>query len=145
MNDKIIYEKIDYPLNNKKELFDYQANEYSNKRNLNKNIEIIYENKNNPTLYRCPICLSIPFLFYNKNKIKYKCNCGIFDCSIDYFFNNFLSYPIKKLSINNSNDNYYFCKNCLKFISESSKHIDEYLNHIIIYPKNIFKIPLKIQ
>lgn len=72
--DKI--DKIDNPLNEIKNIIT-DSKECSNE-NLkdHSNLNIIYSNENNLIVYRCPICLCIPFLYYNKLKITYICNCG---------------------------------------------------------------------
>ncbi len=55
-----------YPLNKDKDIFNKDLNNYNNWREINySNIEIIYDKENDiPSIYRCPVCLSIPILYY---------------------------------------------------------------------------------
>jgi len=69
------YVTIEYPLNNIENLINIGNNNYTNFRNLNhSNIDIIYEQKGSdiPSIYRCPICLSIPIFYYTQEKILYQ-------------------------------------------------------------------------
>ena len=105
------------------------------------NINISYSQQSDdiPTLYSCPICLCIPFAFYQEPYIFYKCNCGEYYCSIDYFLTNFTSYPINEINFKNSssNINMAFCSNCSKFIN-INEHAREYYKHTYIILDNIF-------
>ena len=130
------YKIIDYPLNGIDNKIEYDIKNCDNYRKANHdNIEIIYEKESNdiPTIYRCPVCLSIPFLYYNKSNIIYRCNCGSYSCSIDYFLTNFNSYTISKIKYKNNseiNNEIAFCSTCSKFI-EPSNHKNEYYGHVI--------------
>ena len=97
------YEKIVYPLNKINNLIQ-KDNIFCNNYRIpdHSNIEIIYEKENNPFVYRCPIYLFIPFLYYYNGNIIYKCGCGVHKCSIDSFFINFPSYPIETIIYKNN-------------------------------------------
>ena len=135
------YKKIDYPLNNIDIDFNDESCNNWHRKNHD-NIEIQYENRTNdiPTIYRCPICLCIPILYYNELKIFYKCNCGCFNCSIDYFFHNFISYTINDIKIkgNSKNEEIAYCSSCSQFITDIDKHKNEYYGHIIKIINDIF-------
>jgi len=137
------YTKIDYPLNNIENLINIGSKSFTNFRDLNhSNIDIIYEQKENdiPSVYRCPVCLIIPIFNYTQEKILYQCNCGIYNCSINYFLTNFISYPISKIILKDNmgqNNNIGFCSNCSLFV-DSSNHSKEYFGHTIKNIDNIF-------
>ena len=142
-DNDIIIEKIDYPLKGNEKLFENDKSNCSNIKTPNhSDIVIEYNKKKNfPTIYRCPICLSIPFFYYDNLLITYACNCGINKCSIDYFFTNFQSYPIKKISSKdkiNKDAGVKFCSTCLKFITDINSHKKIYYGHIIRSIDNIF-------
>lgn len=134
---------IEYPLDNIAHLIRNDKINCNNKKKLDySNIEIIYdtETKDN-TIYRCPVCLCIPFLYYTMEKIVYSCNCGIFYCSLDYFFTNFKSYPITEIIFKEKSETegeMAFCSSCVKFINNVSKHRREYFGHIIKNTNHIF-------
>ena len=94
-----------------------------------------------PLIYRCPVCLSIPIFNYTQEKILYQCNCGVYNCSINYFLTNFISYPISKIilkdNIGQNNNNIGFCSICSLFV-DSSNHSKEYFGHTIKNIDNIF-------
>ena len=83
------HQQIKYPLNHINDLIQKDITNCNNTRKPNHSkIEIIYEMTDDGefTVYRCPVCLCIPFVVnYEYRKIEYKCNCGIHNCSIDYF------------------------------------------------------------
>ena len=85
--------------------------------------------------------MCIPFVYYNKAKIFYRCNCGNYSCSVDYFLNNFTSYTITKIKFKNSseiNNEIAFCSTCSKFIEEPSEHKNEYYHHTLRILDDIF-------
>ena len=131
------YQPIDYPLNDIKDLIQKDITNCNNTRKPNhSNIEITYEITDDSTftVYRCPICLCIPIINYEFRKIEYKCNCGIHNCSIDYFFTNFKSHPISKIIFKDNsqnNDKMVYCSSCSKFINDVINHKKEYYGHII--------------
>ena len=138
------YTKIEYPLNNIENLINIGSKNCTNFRDINhSNIDIIYEQKGNdiPSVYRCPVCLSIPIFYYTQEKILYQCNCGIYNCSINYFLTSFISYPISKIifkdNIGQNNNNIRFCSICSLFV-DSSNHSKEYFGHTIKNIDNIF-------
>lgn len=87
-NDINEIKAIEYPLDNITCLIQNDKENCNNTKKLDdSNIEIIYDTKiKEHTIYRCPTCLCIPFLYYTMEKIMYRCNCGIFYCSLDFFF-----------------------------------------------------------
>ena len=141
MGNNQTYEEIEYQLNDIQKLIDINSKDCTNNMKLDENIEISYDMQNDtPTIYRCPICLCIPFLYYNSSKITYICNCGTHICSLDYFFANFISYPINEINYKKSNNNNpisKFCRICSKFISEKSNHHFKYFAHSLLDIQNI--------
>ena len=137
------YKMIDYPLKENGKYIDYDVKNCTNYRKANHdNIDIIYCEKSDdiPTIYRCPICLCIPIVYYHDSNILYRCNCGFYKCSIDYFFTNFNSFPISKVTFKNSSENnneIAFCSTCSKFI-EPNKHKNEYFGHSIRVLNDIY-------
>lgn len=137
------YEEIEYPLKDINSLIESSPKECSNLNKIDENIEIIYNQKTDiPSIYRCPVCLSIPFLYHDKidkPKIYYICNCGFHNCSFDYFFQYFISMPIDKIIYKeDENVSLNFCKICLKFIPEESNHCSQYYTHSSNRINNIF-------
>jgi len=143
-NKTINYKEIEYPLNDIKNIIEKNnSKDYTNCYTLDPNIEIEYDNINNiPSIYRCPVCLCIPFIIYNK-KICYFCNCGYHKCSVDYFLTNFISYPINAVNLKNNDDielsKIYFCQVCSKFIINIEEHQSNYYGHPIKNINNIFQ------
>ena len=141
------YGKIDYPLNEIENLINFGNNDCTNFRDSNhSNIEIIYEQKGSdiPSIYRCPVCLSIPIFYYTQEKILYQCNCGIYNCSINYFLKSFISYPISDIILKDNTDQKEkiktkigFCSICSLFV-DSTNHSKEYFGHTIKDTDNIF-------
>ena len=76
------YEEIEYPLKDISALIESSPKKCTNFNQIDPNIEIIYNTKSDiPSIYRCPICLVIPFFYFyrpQKPKIYYLCNCGFF-------------------------------------------------------------------
>ena len=137
------FQPIEYPLNNSNNLIKEDKINCNNPKIADhSNIEIIYDKESEiPTLYRCPVCLCIPLLYYQKLEIIYKCNCGIYKCSLDYFFTNFKSYPIININFKDNLENkeeIAFCSSCVKFINNVNKHKEEYFGHIIRNTNFIF-------
>ena len=140
------YEEIEYPLKDISSLIESSSKECTNFNQIDPNIEIIYNTKSDiPSIYRCPICLIIPFLYYNKPenkpKIYYLCNCGFHNCCFNYFFQNFVSIPIDRIiykDIKDENAKIKFCKQCSKFMSEDSNHDRKYYGHSCKEIDNIF-------
>ena len=144
-NNDAFNEIIEYPLQGNEKLFDNDKLNCSNVKTPNhSDIDIEYNKKNNfPTIYRCPICLNIPFFCYENLFIIYICNCGKHKCSIDYFFKNFQSYPIKKISFKEKEKGkkdveVKYCSTCSKFISDLHAHKKMYYGHIIRSIDDIF-------
>jgi hypothetical protein len=140
-NKKINYKEIEFPLNNIQNIIKISSKDCTNCYTLDRDIKIEYDKKNNiPSIYRCPVCLCIPFIIYEK-KICYLCNCGYHKCSVDYFLTNFISYPINALILKNYDDiessKIYFCQVCSKFIIDREEHQNNYYGHPI---KNIYNI-----
>ena len=135
------FQQIEFPLNNSNHLFKEDKINCNNPKIADhSNIEIIYD-KESEILYRCPVCLCIPLLYYQYLKIIYKCNCGIYRCSLDYFFTNFKSYPIIKINFKDNLENkeeIAFCSSCVKFINNVNRHKEEYFGHIIRNTNFIF-------
>ena len=134
--ENLSFQQIEYPLNSLDDLIKREKLFCDNPKIPDfSNIEIIFnKNDKNPTLYRCPSCLCIPFLYYEELYIVYKCNCGTHICSLDYFFSNFISYPIDKIIFKENkekNNKIAFCSSCVKFINNVDKHKKEYYGHII--------------
>ena len=132
-----VHQQIEYPLNDIKDLIQNDTTNCNNTRKPNhSNIEITYEITDDDafTVYRCPVCLCIPIINYDLRKIEYKCNCGIHNCSIDYFVTNFKSHPISKIIFkdnSHNNDKMVYCSSCSKFINDVINHKKEYYGHII--------------
>ena len=141
-NKTINYIEIEYPLNDIKNIIEKNnSKDCTNCYTLDPYIEIEYDNINNiPSIYRCPVCLCIPFIIY-KTKICYLCNCGYHKCSVDYFLTNFISYPINAVNLKNYDDiessKIYFCQICSKFIIDKEEHQSNYYGHPM---KNIYNI-----
>ena len=90
-NKNINYKEIEFPLNNIQNIIKNNSKDCTNCYTLDRDIKIEYDKKNNiPSIYRCPVCLCIPFIIYEK-KICYLCNLGYHKCSLDYFLTNFIS------------------------------------------------------
>ena len=125
---------IEYPLKDIEKFIDSKNKICSNKHMANHdNINIIFNQESNdiPSLYRCPVCLCIPLAIYQEPRIFYKCNCGEYNCSIDYFLSNFISYPISEINFKDSSSEQnfmVFCSDCSKFI-DVNKHKKEYFKH----------------
>ena len=139
------YTMIEYPLKGNENLIENDTKNCTNFHKANHdNIDIIYTSKNStdniPTIYRCQICLCIPILVFKEPNILFKCNCGDFNCSIDYFLTNFPSYPIDKINYTEkkeTKEEISFCSTCSKFI-EASIHRKEYFGHPIKIIDGIF-------
>ena len=139
------YEKINNPINESKNILDINNQICDNSRiPYHSDIIIEFDKKddNSKSIYRCPVCLLIPYIQYNSlDTILYRCNCGIHVCSIDYFLNNFPSYPINKITFKNNSRNskdMAFCSSCSKFIDQPLLHAKEYYDHIIRDIRDIF-------
>ena len=142
-NNDVIKKRIEYPLQGYEKLFDNDKLYCSNVKTQNhSDIDIEYNKKNNfPSIYRCPICLNIPYFYYDNLLIIYTCNCGTHKCNIDYFFKNFQSYPIKKISFKEKikkGVEIKFCSTCSKFIYDLHSHRKIYYGHIIRSTADIF-------
>ena len=145
-NKNINYKEIEFPLNNIQNIIKNNSKDCTNCYTLDRDIKIEYDKKNNiPSIYRCPVCLCIPFIIYEK-KICYLCNCGYHKCSVDYFLTNFISYPINTIILKNY-ENYeniestdiYFCQVCSKFIIDKEEHQKNYYCHPTKNINNIFQ------
>jgi hypothetical protein len=142
-NKNINYKEIEFPLNNIQNVIKNNSKDCTNCYTLDPYIEIEYDNINNiPSIYRCPVCLCIPFIIY-KTKICYLCNCGYHKCSVEYFLTNFISYPINAVNLKNYDDiessKIYFCQVCSKFIIDREEHLNNYYGHPIKNINNIFQ------